>query len=81
MLDLKLPKVSGLELLKHMKTDDRLKSVPVVILTSSHEDRDIAEAYRLGANAYVVKPVDFHQFVDAVKQTVAFWAVINAPRR
>ncbi len=79
MLDLKLPKVSGLELLKQMKTDDRLMSVPVVILTSSHEDRDITEAYRLGANAYVVKPVDFHQFIDAVKQTGAFWAVINTP--
>jgi len=79
MLDLKLPKVDGLEVLKHMKSDERLKVVPVVILTSSHEDQDIAEAYRLGANAYVVKPVDFHQFIDAVKQTGAFWAIINEP--
>jgi len=79
MLDLKLPKVSGLEFLKHMKMDERLKAVPVVILTSSHEDQDIAEAYRLGANAYVVKPVGFHQFIDAVKQTGAFWAIVNEP--
>ncbi len=79
MLDLKLPKVSGLEVLKHIKTDERLKVLPVVILTSSHKDRDIAESYRLGANGFVVKPVDFHQFIDAVKQTGAFWAIINEP--
>ena len=79
LLDLKLPKVGGLEVLRQLKTDDTLKMVPVVILTSSHEDRDMVEGYKLGTNAYVVKPVDFHQFVDAIKHIGAFWAVINEP--
>jgi DNA-binding response OmpR family regulator len=79
LLDLKLPKVDGLEVLRRMKSDESLKMVPVVILTSSREDRDMVEGYRLGTNAYVVKPVDFHQFVDAVKHVGAFWSIINEP--
>jgi CheY-like chemotaxis protein len=79
LLDLKLPKVGGLEVLRQLKTDETLKMVPVVILTSSHEDRDMVEGYKLGTNAYVVKPVDFHQFVDAIRHIGAFWALINEP--
>lgn len=79
LLDLKLPKVGGLEVLRQLKTDETLKMVPVVILTSSHEDRDMVEGYKLGTNAYVVKPVDFHQFVDAIKNIGAFWGIINEP--
>ena len=79
LLDLKLPKVGGLEVLRRLKTDETLKMVPVVILTSSHEDRDMVEGYKLGTNAYVVKPLDFHRFVDAIKHIGAFWAVINEP--
>lgn len=79
LLDLKLPKVDGLEVLRKMKSDESLKMVPVVILTSSREDKDMIEGYRLGTNAYVVKPVDFHQFVDAIKNLGAFWSIINEP--
>lgn len=79
LLDLKLPKVDGLEVLRKMKSDESLKMVPVVILTSSREDKDMVEGYRLGTNAYVVKPVDFHQFVDAIKNLGAFWSIINEP--
>ena len=79
LLDLKLPKIDGLEVLRRMKADDKLKMIPVVILTSSREDRDMVEGYRLGTNAYVVKPVDFHQFVDAVKHIGVFWSIINEP--
>lgn len=79
LLDLKLPKVNGLEVLRQMKSDEQLKDIPVVVLTSSREDTDLAECYKLGVNAYVVKPVDFQQFVHAVKQIGAFWAVINEP--
>jgi CheY-like chemotaxis protein len=79
LLDLKLPKVGGLEVLRQLKSDETLKMVPVVILTSSHEDRDMVEGYKLGTNAYVVKPVDFHQFVDAIQHIGAFWALINEP--
>src|SRR5690349_11135758 len=67
LLDLKMPKVDGLEVLRQIKTDDRLKMVPVVMLTSSREERDLVESYKLGVNAYVVKPVDFSEFVNAVK--------------
>lgn len=77
MLDLKLPKVSGLEVLKVLKEDDSLKTIPVVVLTSSKEESDIINSYQLGVNAYVVKPVVFHDFVDAVKQLGMFWALIN----
>jgi CheY-like chemotaxis protein len=79
LLDLKLPKVDGLEVLKQIKSDDRLKLIPVVILTSSKEEKDMVASYKLGVNAYVVKPVDFHEFVNAIRELGAFWAVINEP--
>lgn len=79
LLDLKLPKVNGMEVLKQIRSDEKLKMIPVVILTSSREERDWIESYKLGVNAYVVKPVDFHEFVDAVKDLGVFWAVVNEP--
>jgi CheY-like chemotaxis protein len=79
LLDLKLPKVDGLEVLREMKADDRLKLVPVVMLTSSREEQDLVRSYQLGVSAYVVKPVDFHRFVSTVKELGLFWAVINEP--
>ena len=79
LLDLKLPKVSGMEVLRHIRSDEKLKMTPIVILTSSKEERDWVESYQLGINAYVVKPVDFHDFVEAVKELGVFWAVINEP--
>jgi DNA-binding response OmpR family regulator len=79
LLDLKLPKVDGLEVLQQMKSDEKLKLIPVVVLTSSHEERDMVTSYKLGVNAYVVKPVDFHEFVNAVKELGVFWALINEP--
>lgn len=79
LLDLKLPKVDGLEVLKQIRSDERLKMIPVVVLTSSHEEKDMMRSYQLGVNAYVVKPVDFHEFVNAVKELGVFWAIINEP--
>jgi CheY-like chemotaxis protein len=79
LLDLKLPKVDGLEVLQQIKSDERLKMVPVIVLTSSHQEKDVMRSYKLGVNAYVVKPVDFHEFVNAVKELGVFWAVINEP--
>ena len=79
LLDLKLPKVDGLEVLQQIKSDDKLKMIPVVVLTSSHEEKDMVASYSLGVNAYVVKPVDFHEFVNAIKELGVFWAVINQP--
>jgi CheY-like chemotaxis protein len=79
LLDLKLPKVDGLEVLNRIKSDERLKMIPVVVLTSSREERDMMRSYQLGVNAYVVKPVDFHEFVNAVRELGVFWAVINQP--
>lgn len=79
LLDLKMPKVDGLEVLRQMKSDPNLKVVPVVMITSSREEQDLLRSYQLGVNAYVVKPVDFQKFTDAVKQIGAFWAVINEP--
>jgi len=79
LLDLKLPKIGGLEVLQKIKSDDRLKTIPVVVLTSSNEEKDVMRSYSLGVNAYVVKPVDFHEFVNAVKELGAFWAIINEP--
>ena len=79
LLDLKLPKVDGLQVLKQIKADENLRMIPVVVLTSSREKRDMVESYRLGVNAYVVKPVDFHEFVNAIKELGVFWAVINQP--
>jgi CheY-like chemotaxis protein len=79
LLDLKLPKVDGLEVLKKIKSDEQLKTIPVVVLTSSHEEQDMMRSYKLGVNAYVVKPVDFHEFIGAVKELGMFWAIINQP--
>ena len=78
LLDLKLPKIDGLEVLRQVKSDDNLKMIPVVVLTSSREEKDLVSSYKLGVNAYVVKPVDFHEFVNAIKELGAFWAIINA---
>jgi CheY-like chemotaxis protein len=79
LLDLKLPKIDGLEVLQHIRSDDKLKVIPVVVLTSSREERDLVASYKLGVNAYVVKPVDFHEFVNAIKELGVFWAIINEP--
>jgi two-component system response regulator len=79
LLDLKMPKMDGLEVLRQMKSDPELKRIPVVIMTSSREGQDLVTSYELGANAYVVKPVKFQEFVEAVKQVGAFWAVLNEP--
>jgi CheY-like chemotaxis protein len=79
LLDLKLPKVDGLEVLEKVKSDEKLRVIPVVVLTSSREERDMVASYKLGVNAYVVKPVDFHEFVNAIKELGVFWAIINEP--
>jgi CheY-like chemotaxis protein len=79
LLDLKLPKIDGLEVLKEIRADERLKLIPVVVLTSSQEEKDMVRSYTLGVNAYVVKPVDFHEFINAVKELGVFWALINEP--
>lgn len=79
LLDLKMPKVDGLQVLSEIRNDPALKMIPVVILTSSREERDLVQGYSLGVNAYVVKPVDFSEFVWAVKEIGLFWAVINEP--
>jgi len=77
LLDLKMPKIDGLTVLREVRSHPDLKQIPVVLLTSSNEESDIAEGYNLGVNAYVVKPVDFHEFVDAVKKVGLFWSVTN----
>jgi CheY-like chemotaxis protein len=79
LLDLKLPKVDGLEVLQQVKSDEKLRMIPVVVLTSSHEERDMVASYALGVNAYVVKPVDFYEFVNAIRELGVFWAIINEP--
>lgn len=79
LLDLKLPKVDGLEVLRTIKADTRLRIIPVVVLTSSREEKDLVESYQLGVNAYVVKPVDFNAFIHAVRELGVFWALINEP--
>jgi DNA-binding response OmpR family regulator len=79
LLDIKLPKVNGLEVLQQLRSHDELRNTPVVMLTSSREERDIVRSYNLGVNAYVVKPVEFNGFVEAIRELGLFWAVINQP--
>ena len=79
LLDLKLPKVNGLEVLQSVRGTEPLRSIPVVMLTSSHEETDVLRSYQLGVNAYVVKPVEFKQFVEAIADLGIFWAVLNEP--
>lgn len=79
LLDLKLPKIDGLEVLERVKSDASLKQVPVVMLTSSKEERDLVLSYQLGVNAFVVKPVDFHAFLQAIQDLGMFWGVLNEP--
>jgi len=79
LLDLKLPKVDGLEVLRQLKGDSRTKAIPVVILTSSKEDRDMVSGYRFGVNSYIQKPVDFSAFRDTIKQLGLYWMVVNQP--
>jgi two-component system, response regulator len=81
LLDLKMPKVDGIEVLRRIKSDERKKIIPVVVLTSSKEERDIVESYKLGVNAYIVKPVDFDKFVKAISEIGFFWLLLNeAPK-
>jgi len=79
LLDLKMPKINGIEVLQRIKSDERTKKTPVIVLTSSKEDPDIQECYRLGANSYVVKPVQFKKFLAAISQLGLFWILINQP--
>jgi CheY-like chemotaxis protein len=78
-LDVKMPKINGLEVLAQIKSDDKLKIIPVVMLTSSEEEKDLLNSYSLGVNAYVVKPVDFQEFMEVLQKLGLFWAVINQP--
>lgn len=77
LLDLKLPKIDGIEVLRQIRTDERTKLIPVVILTSSQEERDVAEAYQLGVNSYIVKPVEFESFLEVVSNMITYWLIMN----
>jgi CheY-like chemotaxis protein len=79
LLDIKMPKMNGIEVLRHIRTSSEFKHIPVIMLTSSREERDLVESYKLGANSYVVKPVDIVQFLDAIKTLGQYWVVINQP--
>ncbi len=79
LLDLKLPKVDGMEVLKAVKTDDRTKTTPVVVLTSSKEEKDLVESYKYGVNSYIAKPIDFNQFINAVSDLGLYWLLLNEP--
>jgi two-component system, response regulator len=79
LLDLKMPKVDGIEVIKKLKSDERKKIIPVVVLTSSKEEKDIVESYKLGVNAYIVKPVDFDKFAKAISEIGFFWLLLNQP--
>jgi CheY-like chemotaxis protein len=77
LLDIKMPRMDGIEVLRHIRSDKKLKRIPVLVLSSSREEKDLFDAYELGVNGYVVKPVNFQKFIDAVKQIGSFWAVLN----
>jgi two-component system response regulator len=79
LLDIKMPKMNGIEVLRHIRSDAKFMFIPVIMVTSSREERDLVESYKLGANSYVVKPVDIVQFIDAIKVLGQYWAVINQP--
>ena len=79
LLDIKLPLIDGIEVLRRIKADERTKTIPVVMLTSSHEERDLVETYRLGVNSYIVKPVDFEQFTESARNLGMYWMLLNRP--
>ena len=79
LLDIKLPLIDGIEVLRRIKADERTRTIPVVMLTSSHEERDLVETYRLGVNSYIVKPVDFEQFTDSARSLGMYWLLLNRP--